>query len=330
MRRREFITLVGATAAGWPLAARAQANLKTKRVGVLIARTETDPEAKQHSAAFERELGRLGWSRGQNLEIETRWWSNDPVIRLGFVRELAALKPDVLLVNSSAYLGAAMPEVGTVPMVFVAVTDPVVQGFVQSLAHPGGAITGFGAEEPSMGSKWVELLREIAPDTKSVTAVFNPETAAIARLFLPSVRALQSPSSFDLTEAGVRSEAELENAIAATAARQSPGLVFLPDSFLQSRTSTVTGLAAKYKVPAVYSVSAFARSGGLITFGIERVDLFVRAAAYVDRILRGEKPSDLPVQMPSKFELVINLKAAKLLGISIPPTVLARADEVIE
>jgi putative ABC transport system substrate-binding protein len=329
MRRREFITLASA-AATWPLVAHAQANLQTKRVGVLIARAEGDPEGKQHSAAFERELERLGWSRGHSLEMETRWWSNDAATRLGFVRELVTLKPDVILVNSSAYLGAAKQEVGSIPVVFVAVTDPVVQGFVQSLSHPGGSITGFGAEEPSMGSKWVELLKEIVPDTKSVTAVFNPETASIARFFLPSVRALQSSTSFDLTEGPVRSEAELESVIAAAALRPASGLVFLPDSFLQSRTATVASLAAKYKLPAIYSVSAFARSGGLITFGIERVDLFVRAAGYVDRILRGENPSNLPVQMPSKFELVINLKTARALGLNVPPTLLARADEVIE
>ncbi len=262
--------------------------------------------------------------------MEIRWWSNDAAIRLAFVRELVALKPDVMLVNSSSYLGVAKQEVGTIPVVFVAVTDPVVQGFVQSLAHPGGLMTGFGAEEPSMGSKWMELLKEIAPDTRSVTAVFNPETASIARFFLPTVRAVQSSISFELIEAPVRNEAELESAIAAAALRPTPGLIFLPDSFLQSRPATVVALAAEHKLPAIYSVSAFARSGGLITFGIERVDLFLCAAGYVDRILKGEKPSDLPVQMPSKFELVVNLKTAKSLGLTVPPTVLARADEVIE
>jgi len=328
MKRRNFIMAIGG-AVLWPVKVWAQADSQTKRVGVLIARAETDPEGKQHFDALVNELERLGWSRGRNLQMETRWWSSDAIKRLAFVRELVALKPDVMLVNSSSYLTAVRPEVGKTPVVFVAVTDPVVQGFVQSLAHPGGSMTGFGAEEPSMGSKWIELLKEIAPNTRSVTAVFNPETAAIARFFMPSVRAAQSSISFDLTEAPVRNEAELESAIAAAALRPNPGLIFLPDSFLQSRPATVVSFAAKYKVPAVYSVSAFARSGGLLTLGIERVDLFVRAAGYVDRILKGEKPTNLPVQMPNKFELVINLKTAKALGLSVPPS-LARADEVIE
>jgi putative ABC transport system substrate-binding protein len=334
MRRRDFIkaSVCGPLSASlaWPKRLRAQASVVMRRVGVLMARPEGDSEGTRHASAFERTLQDLGWSRGRNLETDFRFWSNDAAQRLTFVRELVALKPDVMLVNSSSYLGAAKPEVGSIPVVFVAVTDPVVQGFVQSLAHPGGSITGFGAEEPSMGSKWMELLKEIAPDIKSVTAVFNPETASIARFFLPTARAVQSSISFELTEAPVRNEAELESAIAAAALRPSPGLLFLPDSFLQSRPAKVAALVAEHKLPAVYSVSSFARNGGLVTFGIERVDLFVRAAGYVDRILRGEKPSDLPVQMPSKFELVVNLKTAKSLGLTIPPTVLARADEVIE
>jgi len=334
MRRRDFIKLsVGGSVSAsiaLPKQAHGQSSVRARRVGVLIARAETDLEGRKHAAAFERGLEDLGWSRGRNLEIETRWWSSDAAKRVEFVRELVALKPDVMLVNSSSYLGAAKQEVGNIPVVFVAVTDPVVQGFVQSLAHPGGLMTGFGVEEPSMGSKWMELLKEIAPEIRSVTAVFNPETAPIARIFLPSVKAVRSSISFELFEAPVRNEAELESAIAAAALRPSPGLIFLPDSFLQSRPATVAAVVAKNKLPAVYSVSAFARSGGLITFGVERVDLFLRAAGYVDRILKGEKPSDLPVQMPSKFESVINLKTAKSLGLTIPPTALARADEVIE
>ena len=334
MKRRDFIKMsVGGSIAGAvasPLRLSAQSSARTRRIGVLIARAESDPEGRKHAAAFERGLEDLGWSRGRNLEIDIRWWSSDAAKRAEFVRELVALKPDVMLVNSSSYLGAAKQEVGTIPVVFVAVTDPVVQGFVQSLAHPGGSMTGFGVEEPSMGSKWMELLKEIAPDIRSVTAVFNPETAAIARFFLPSVKAAQSSMSFELAEAPVHNETELESAIAAAALRPSPGLIFLPDSFLQSRPETVVALVAKHKLPAIYSVSSFARSGGLITFGIERADLSLRAAGYVDRILKGEKPSDLPVQMPSKFELVVNLKTAKSLGLAVPPTVLARADELIE
>jgi putative ABC transport system substrate-binding protein len=334
MKRRDFIkvsvggAMIASSAPTGQL--RAQSRSGTSRVGVLIARSESDPEGRKHAAAFERGLADLGWSRGRNLEIEIRWWSNDAAARARSVRELVALMPDVMLVNSSSYLAAAQQEVGTIPVVFVAVTDPVVQGFVQSLARPGGSVTGFGAEEPSMGSKWTELLKEIVPDARSVTVVFNPETASIARYFLPSVRAAQTSFSFDLSEAPMRNEAELGSVIAAAAQRPFPGLVFLPDSFLQSRTERVAALVAEQKLPAVYSVSAFVRSGGLIAFGVEREDLFVRAAGYVDRILKGEKPSALPVQMPTKFELAVNLKTAKSLGIAIPPTVLARADEIIE
>jgi putative ABC transport system substrate-binding protein len=188
-------------------------------------------------------------------------------------------------------------------------------------------MTGFGVEEPSMGSKWTEILTEIVPDIRSITAVFNPDTAPGAYLFLPSLKADQPA---EVTEAPVRNEAELESVIAAAALRPLPGLIFLPDSFLASRPAVVVALAAKYKLPAVYSLSAFVRNGGLIAFGVERTDVFRRAAEYVDRILKGEKPADLPVQMPSKFELVVNLKTAKSLGLTLPPTVLARADEVIE
>jgi putative ABC transport system substrate-binding protein len=336
MRRRNFIKW----GAGGPLFASmvlaspgklfAQARAPTKRVGILIARPEADPEGQRQLAAFERGLEQLGWSRGRNLEMDIRWETDDPAKRLQFVRELVALKPDVMLINSTSYLRVAKPEISDIPTVFVAVTDPVEQGFVQSLARPGGTMTGFGVEEPGMGSKWMELLREIAPATRSVAAIFNPDTAPGARLFLPSLSAVQSSIAVEVTEAPIRDEAELERAIAAAAQRPSPGLIFLPDSFLASRPAQVAALVARHRVPAVYAVSAFPRSGGLIALGIERADIFGRAAGYVDRILRGERPSDLPVQMPSKFELVVNLATAKALGLAIPPTILARADEVIE
>lgn len=334
MKRRNFIkwSVGGPICASIILASpgRLSAQGSVKRVGVLIARRESDPEGKRQLAALERGLETLGWSKGRNLEMDVRWETNDPAKRLEFVRELVALKPDLMVINSTSYLQIARPEISGIPTVFIAITDPVEQGFVQSLARPGGTMTGFGVEEPSMGSKWMELLREIAPETKSVTAIFNPDTAPGARLFLPSLGSVQSSNAYEVTEAPIRNETELERAIIAAAQRTSPGLIFLPDSFLASRPAVVAALVAKQRLPAIYSVSAFARSGGLIAFGIERVDIFARAAGYVDRILRGERPSELPVQMPSKFELVVNLKTAKSQGLTIPPTILARADEVIE
>jgi putative ABC transport system substrate-binding protein len=331
MRRRDFIKIIGGGSLSIGIStARLFAQARAKRIGVLIARPESDSEGRRQLAALQRGLQELGWSLGRNLEMDIRWETNDPAKRLEYVQELVALKPDLMVINSTSFLRLAKPEISGIPTVFVAITDPVEQGFVQSLAHPGGTMTGFGVEEPSMGSKWMELLREIAPGTRSVTAIFNPDTAPGARLFLPSLSSVQSSNAYEVTEAPIRNEAELERAIGEAAQRPASGLIFLPDSFLASRPALVTSLVAGQRLPAVYSVGTFARSGGLIAFGIERVDIFARAAGYVDRILKGESPSELPVQMPNKFELVVNLKTAKSQGLAVPPTILARADEVIE
>lgn len=332
LRRRDLIKAgFGTTAlAGAAFAWNASAQSGTRRIGVLIARPETDFEGKKQVTAFESGLAKLGWIRGQNAEIAIRWEAVDGATRLGFVRELVALKPDILVVNSSGYLRLAQQEAGKIPIVFVALADPVAQGFVQSLAHPGGTMTGFGAEEPGMGSKWSELLNEVAPKTRSVTTIYNPDTAPLAPLFLPSIQAVRSQSAFEVTHAPVRSDNELENAIAVAGRRENAGLIFLPDSYLASRSEKIVAAVALHRLPAVYSVSSFARSGGLVSLGIERTEIFRRAASYVDRIMKGEKPADLPVQMPDKFELVLNLKTAKTLDLSFSPILLARADEVIE
>jgi putative ABC transport system substrate-binding protein len=279
-----------------------------------------------------RGLEELGWVAGRNVEIDYRWQTDDEAQRQGFARELVALKPDVLVANTTPALSAARQATTTVPIVFVAIADPVAQGFVQSLAHPGGLITGFGAEEPSMGGKWVEMLREIAPGIGRITVIFNPTSAPFGSMFLPSMQVAHpsSSSSPEIIVSRVLSEADVENAIMAAASQPSSGLVFLPDSFLNSRPDMIVSLVAKHPVPAIYSIPTFPRSGGLIAYGIERVDIFYRAAAYVDRVLRGEKPSDLPVQFPTKFELVINLRAAKALGLNVPQSLLVTADEVIE
>jgi putative tryptophan/tyrosine transport system substrate-binding protein len=329
MRRREFITVLGGAAA-WPLAASAQQLERIRRIGVLIGRAENDPEGQQQAVALERGLEELGWSLRRGVEIDYRWQTDDARQRQAFAEELVDRKPDILVANSTPYLAAARLATNVIPIVFVAIADPVAQGFVQSLNRPGGTITGFGVEEPAMGAKWVEMLKEIAPGVGSITVIFNPDSAPFARMFLPSIEAVRSTTAIELVIAPVRNESDVEQAIAAAGRGPSGGLIFLPDSFINSRPATIAALVARQKLPAIYSVSAFARNGGLIAYGIDRVDLFHRAAAYVDRILKGAKPADLPVQMPTKFELVINIKTAKALGIAVPPTLLARADEVIE
>jgi len=330
MNRREFITLLGGAAAAWPLAARAQQAERMRRIGVLMARAASDPEGQKQAAAFQRSLEELGWSSSRNMEIEFRWPAGDGARALAQSKELVDQHVDIIVANSTPSLVAVRQATQAIPIVFVAIADPVAQGFVPSLARPGGIITGFGAEEPSMGAKWVELLREIAPRVQSITVIFNPDTAPFARMFLPSMEAARPSAQFELIQSPVRSERDLERAVAAAGNRSHAGLVVLPDSFLNSRREMVVALTAEQRLPAIHSVSEFARSGGLIAYGIDRADLFRRAASYVDRVLKGTNPADLPVQQPTLFELVVNTKTAKALGLEVPPTLLARADEVIE
>jgi len=328
--RRDFITLLGGAAAAWPLAARAQRAGPMRRIGVLMGRLASDPEGQNQTAALRRGLEELGWLSGHNVEIDYRWHTDDDSQRQAFAQELVGLKPDILVANTTPALAAAHQATTTIPIVFVAIADPVAQGFVQSLASPGGNTTGFGAEEPSMGGKWVELLREIAPHVETITVIFNPNSAPFAPMFLPSLQAVHLSPSSDVIISPVLSETELERAITAAGGRPSGGLIFLPDSFLNSRAERVVALVAKQKLPAIYSIPSYTTNGGLFSYGFERADIFYRAAAYVDRILRGDRPGNLPVQFPSKFELVINLNTAKALGLTVPPSLLARADEVIE
>jgi putative ABC transport system substrate-binding protein len=330
MRRRDFITLLGGAAAGWPLAAQAQQLGRMRRIGVLMGRPAGDAEGQKQAAALRRGLEELGWVSPRNIEIDTRWQTDDPGQRQAFARELVELKPDILVVNTTPALVAAEQATATIPIVFVAVADPVEQGFVSGLARPGGRVTGFAAEEPSMGGKWVELLRTVAPSVRRITVIFNPSSAPFAPMFLPPMQPAGPSPSLELVVAQVLSESEVERAITTAGSRPSGGVIFLPDSFLNSRPEMIVALVAKRNLPAIYPIPSFPRSGGLIAYGIERADIFHRAAAYVDRILRGEKPGDLPVQFPTKFELVVNLKTAKALGLTIPRGVLALADEVIE
>ena len=330
MRRRDFITLLGGAMAAWPLAARAQQGERVRRIGVLMGRAAGDAEGQKQAAVLRRGLEELHWLSARNLEIEYRWTAGDPVRAQALARELVELGVDLILANGTPSLVAARRATETIPIVFVAVADPVAQGFVQSLAKPGGMITGFGAEEPSMGAKWVEVLKEIVPRVASITVMFNPDSAPFARMFLPSMQALRSAASFELMEAPVTSESDLERAISVAAAQPAAGLIVLPDSFLVSRRELIVTATARRRLPAIYSISEFTRSGGLVAYGIERTDLFRRASSYVDRILTGAKPADLPVQQPVKFELAINLKTAKALGLTVPQIMQMTADEVIE
>jgi putative ABC transport system substrate-binding protein len=329
VRRREFITLLGGAGAAWPIAARAQQGQRVRRIGVLIGRSERDPEGQEWSAALERGLKELGWTPDQTAFIDYRWQTSDLSQRTVFVNEIIARRPDILVASTTQYLVAARNATRTIPIVFVAVADPVAQGFVASLAQPGGMITGFGLEEPAMGAKWVELLIEIVPSIRSITAIFDPDTSP-SRMFLSSVEASLKSRGAVLTVSPVRKESEIETAIAEAASRPSSGLLVLPDTLLQSRRELVVAVVAKHRLPAIYTIPPFAKSGGLIAYGINRYDLFYRAATYIDRILKGANPGSLPVQMPTKFEMVINLKTAKALGLDVPATLLARADEVIE
>jgi putative ABC transport system substrate-binding protein len=316
MRRREFITLLGGAAVGWSLSARAQTD-QMRRIGALMAYAASDPEGQSRGAAFEQGLKGLGWADGHNLRIEYRWPGDDVDRIRTFAKELVGMAPDAILGGATPAVTALQRATRTIPIVFAGVTDPVGQGIVESLAHPGGNLTGFTNFEFSLGGKWLELLKEIAPHVRRVALMFNPETAPAASLYLRSVEAVAPSFAVELTGTPVHDEAEMERAMASLAREPLGGLIVLPDIFTISHRKLTIALAARHRLPAIYSLSYFARDGGLVSYGIDTVDQYRGAALYVDRILKGAKPADLPVQAPNKFELVINLK-------------LARADEVIE
>ena len=329
MRRRDFIKGIVGSAAAWPFAARAQQLERMRRIGVLIPLAESHPEAQPRAMAFRQALAELGWTDGRNVSIDYRFGESAEHMR-AHAAELVALAPDVVVGNTTAVVTAFRQATRTIPIVFAGVMDPVGQGLARSLAHPGGDITGFGLEEPQMGGKWLELLKAIAPRVVRVAVIFNPETAPYAQLFLPSIEDAGLSLSVERTLSPVRTEAEIEQAVAATAGDRLGGLIILPDPFTLAHDELIIALAARHRPPAIYPLRSFAASGGLIAYGIDRIDLYRRAASYVDRILRGTRAADLPIQMPTKFELVINLKTAKALGLTVPPALLTAADEVIE
>jgi putative ABC transport system substrate-binding protein len=330
MQRREFITLLGGAAATWPLAARAQQPDRMRLIGVLMGFAESDPYARSCLAAFRGALAKLGWTEGINLQIEIRWGASDADRIRRFAKELVDLRPEAILGQTTPVTGALAHETRTIPIVFVTVSDPIGSGFAMSLARPGGNVTGFALFESSMGGKWVELLKEIAPRTVRVALLFNPATAVPLKIYMPSIQAAASSLAIQASAAPVHAKDEIEGVIAAQARNPGGGLIVVPDSFTTANRELISALAARYGVPAIHNATFFAESGGLIAFGSDFAEQFRQAAGYIDRILKGEHPADLPVQQPTKFELVINLKAAKTLGLDVPQSLLARADKVIE
>ncbi len=328
MKRREFITLLGGAAA-WPLAARAQQLDVVRRIGALMSFAVNDPEAQSRVAAFENGLRDLGWIKGHNLRIEYRW-ADDPDVLRAYATELVGMAPDLILANSTPVIAALQEQAHAVPIVFTQVTDPVGQGLVPNLAHPGGHLTGFTSFEFSIGTKWLETLKEVAPRVTRVALVFNPQTAPFADLFWRPVEAAAPSFAVMPISAGTLTFVEFERMVDAFAREPRGGLIVLPDVSTLNYRDGLIGLAARHRLPAVYPERIFATSGGLLSYGSDVSDVFRRAAGYVDRILKGEKPANLPVQSPTKYELVINLKTAKALGLEVPPTLLATANEVIE
>jgi putative ABC transport system substrate-binding protein len=327
MKRREFITLLGGAAAMCPVAAWAQQSA-IRRIGVLLGFAESDHGAQSGLAGFREELRKLGWMEGRNIEVDTRWATAESM--QSFAKELVALQPDFILTSSTPATAAVLQQTHIIPIIFVMVSDPVGSGFVASLPRPGGNVTGFTAIEGSLGGKWVELLKEIAPQIARVVFMFNPAMATYAEYYLHPFKVAAASIGVEAVVAPVHDVSELESVVTTQAREPNSGLIIMPDAFIIGHGAEITSLAARYRVPAVYWSRFFAELGGLISYGPNGVDEYRRAASYADRILKGTKPSELPVQAPVKFELVINLKPARTLGLEIPPTLLARADEVIE
>ena len=330
MQRREFITLLGGAAA-WPFTARAQQPGQMRRIGVLMAIAESDREGQARVAGFREELKKLGWEVGRNIRFDMRWATpGDAESRQRFAKELVALQPDLILSQATPTTAALLQQTRSIPIIFVGASDPVGSGFVASFRRPGGNVTGFITMEPTMAGKWLELLKEIAPRVARVALLFNPATAPYAEYYLVPFKAAAASFAMEAIAAPVRATSELETAIAAQARAPDTGLIVIPDTFLNFHRVEITSLAARYRLPAVYPFRFFTELGGLMSYGTDLVNDYRRAAAYADRILNGAKPGELPIQAPVKFELVINAKTAKALGLTVPPTLLARADEVIE
>jgi putative tryptophan/tyrosine transport system substrate-binding protein len=330
VRKREFITLLGGATVAWSLAARALHAGPVRRIGVLIGFAESDPAVQSWLAALRGTLAKLGWTEGSNLQMEFRWAGDDPDRIKKLAKELVDLRPDVILSVTTPVTAALVRETQTIPIVIVTVADPISSGFVASLGRPGGNVTGFALYEPGMGGKWLELLKQIAPGVTRVALLFNPATTVPVKLFMSSIEAAASIFAIQATTAPVHAKDEIEGVIAALAGNPSAGLIVMPDLFNTVNRDLIIALAARYRVPAIYFVRSFADSGGLISYGPDFAEQYPPAAGYIDRILKGEKPGDLPIQMPIKVPLAINLKTANALGIDVPLQLQQLADEIIE
>ena len=327
MKRREFITLIGGAAAAWPLAARAQQAGRVRRVGVLVNLSADSPETQARVGAFLQGLQELGWAIGRNVRIDSRFPSNAGSIA-GSAAELLALVPEVVLANANPSVEALQQLSRTLPIVFVAVTEPVGSGLVESMARPGGNATGFASAEFGTSAKWLELLKDLSPHLTRAAMLHDPATGGAAQF--AAIQSVAGSFGVALSSLAVRDAREIEPAVTAFARVATGGLIVARNALLITHRDLIIELAARHRLPAVYPLRLFVAGGGLISYGPDIVDQYRRAAAYVDRILKGEKPADLPVQAPNKYELVINLKTAKALGLQVPPTLLALADEVIE
>jgi putative tryptophan/tyrosine transport system substrate-binding protein len=328
IRRREFIAGLSGTAV-WPLAARAQQPDRMRRVGFLHALAENNPEAQARVAVLREGLARLGWTE-RNVRIEQRFAEGDSDQMQAYAGELVGSAPDVIVASSTPALAALKQATRAIPIIFCVVSDPAGQGFIASLARPGGNITGFSFVDFPMLGKWVETLKEIAPSVKRITLVFNPQTAPYYPIFLHDFGQAASTLGGELSAAPVHDEAEIEAAVSASAREPDGGLIAAPDPFINSHRALIVGLAERHRLPAIYGFQHFVKEGGLISYGPDTVDIVRRSASYVDRVLKGEPPGELPVQAPAKYELLINLKTAKTLGLTVPTALRVRANEVIE
>jgi putative tryptophan/tyrosine transport system substrate-binding protein len=329
MRRREFIAALGGAAA-WPLAARAQQPAQVPRVGLLMLLPEKDPQTRADRDALETELRALGWTLGQNIQLEYRWTGGDQTLMQKYAVELVGMSPDVLVTEGAPAVAATLRATKSLPIIFVNVTDPVEQGFVASLTRPGGNATGFTLYEFSMGTKWVEILRQVAPTVKHIGFLFNPASAPYSDPFFGPLQAVAALSEIDAYPIAVAEDAEIERSLAELAKQPDSGLVVPHDPFLIGHRDFLIAQIARHRIPAVYALRLFARSGGLISYGFDLAYAWHEAATYIDRVLKGANPGELPVQEPIKLELVINLKAAEALEITVPEMLLLNADEVIK
>jgi len=330
MKRREFITLLGGAAAAWPLVGRAQPAERVRRIAVLMNNAQDDPEGQARAEAFRQGLQALGWIEGRNLRIDWYWTAGDIERTRSNVTELAGRPPDIIVANGRVTLSEAVQAIRSIPIIFVLVNDPVGQGFISSLARPGGNVTGFTFFEYSMFGKALELLKKVAPAVTRLACIFNPDMSAYYDQFLPAFETDARQYSVKLIIARVGTEAEINAAVAKLAAAPGGGLIVLPDAYTLVHRDLIVQSTAQHRIPAIYSYRQVVKEGGLMSYGPETSDIFQRSASYVDRILKGANPAELPAQAPIKFEFAINLKTATALGLTVPLTVVALADEVIE